>query len=933
MAFDGFHRARSSSRDDRIDYDPDEYQRGRQRIDLKLKGTFERIFEKYAKDFTGVGDEIDMETGEVVVNNGHLTYMQHERDTGKSASSRFVRAFAEELEVEDGDEDNVDDDVEDPAELPEEEPEEEDDDSQEEDDEQEEDVSDDEDGDYEDAAVDAGDEQSGDESDDLGRDHDELALDPRLAQPTQSDVRVSHEQQYHNTSVVPSTEVAHSLPQISIADSLNQLVPHQDAEGRVDPEAIHQLGQSIANQIADFLMRATSLNRQPHFPGQPQGIWSAPALPEDAFNPPNYLDNRANALTPAPHRAPSVWDSPSGGQSLWAPTASRPKKRRRLLKHTETSFDLDPALTDDATFSDAANSRNRVRQNRGYSREEDDLIKRLKEINGLTWQQITAHMPGRTMGGLSGRYTRVLKDLPRPVMIKREIIEIMDGEDDELSTPGPSHTAASPGMSPFRTPLLRRAMDKQIARHGDNGEIPITIGDEGDDTDSQRDSSAPPPAELFSDGQGGHYRRHPITGVAAPTLYMSDTPEVATLEPVKNKRVPKEKYFPHGPAGFYRTFDTSDPKVGSFGMLRTDSPSTHVAQEHNLNFFGPTSGFGVLRMEQPKQSKKKKRRSSAKASNESEAPRRTSDERQYNQEKSDRRFNQSNPTTYTYPAPQLRDRLANTPTSTINLFARAEQYLRAKGLTAAGMTTSQLISSLQANQRANPTAARSSNTGSSTNMMPPPPPRSRFEPVFEESSPMHPPHPPPPYSANPPLRASTPPRRTEPMVIDTENDGDISDSSATVDTPATATRYADSPVTTAHDGPYFLSNLPPPPSPFMPAPQAQMRMPSSSPLSSPPPAPSPAPSQSSSNESQRRSVRSSTRQATKKSLQPSESVRSAETSLPTPKPAIRNIALAATPKTPVVRYGTPLKETVGRKEMLRKRVLAEPGDGSEDELA
>ncbi|THZ29426.1 hypothetical protein D6C91_01512 [Aureobasidium pullulans] len=805
----------ASSRDDRIDYDPDEYQRGRQRIDLKLKGTFERIFEKYAKDFTGVGDEIDMETGEVVVNNGHLT----------------------------------------------------------------------------------------------------------------------HEQQYHNTSVVPSTEVAHSLPQISIADSLNQLVPHQDAEGRVDPEAIHQLGQSIANQIADFLMRATSLTRQPHFPGQPQGIWSAPALPEDAFNPPNYLDNRANALTPAPHRAPSVWDSPSGGQSLWAPTASRPKKRRRLLKHTETSFDLDPALTDDATFSDAANSRNRVRQNRGYSREEDDLIKRLKEINGLTWQQITAHMPGRTMGGLSGRYTRVLKDLPRPVMIKREIIEIMDGEDDELSTPGPSHTAASPGMSPFRTPLLRRAMDKQIARHGDNGEIPITIGDEGDDTDSQRDSSAPPPAELFSDGQGGHYRRHPITGVAAPTLYMSDTPEVATPEPVKNKRVPKEKYFPHGSAGFYRTFDTSDPKVGSFGMLRTDSPSTHVAQEHNLNFFGPTSGFGVLRMEQPKQSKKKKRRSNAKASNESEAPRRTSDERQYNQEKSDRRFNQSNPSTYTYPAPQLRDRLANTPTSTINLFARAEQYLRAKGLTAAGMTTSQLISSLQANQRANPTAARSSNTGSSTNMMPPPPARSRFEPVFEESSPVHPPHPPPPYSANPPLRASTPPRRTEPMVIDTENDGDISDSSATVDTPATATRYADSPVTTAHDGPYFLSNLPPPPSPFMPAPQAQMRMPSSSPLSSPPPAPSPAPSQSSSNESQRRNVRSSTRQATKKSLQPSESVRSAGTSLPTPKPAIRNSALAATPKTPVVRYGTPLKETVGRKEMLRKRVLAEPDDGSEDELA
>ncbi|KAH0113149.1 hypothetical protein KCU66_g11688, partial [Aureobasidium melanogenum] len=97
MAFDEYYRARSSSRDDANSYDTDEYQRGRQRIDLKLKGTFERIFEKYARDFTGVGDEIDMETGEVVVDNGHLQYMQHERDTGKSASSRFVRAFADEL--------------------------------------------------------------------------------------------------------------------------------------------------------------------------------------------------------------------------------------------------------------------------------------------------------------------------------------------------------------------------------------------------------------------------------------------------------------------------------------------------------------------------------------------------------------------------------------------------------------------------------------------------------------------------------------------------------------------------------------------------------------------------------------------------------------------------------------------------------------------
>ncbi|KAK4155536.1 hypothetical protein C8A00DRAFT_41898 [Chaetomidium leptoderma] len=39
---------------------------------FKLKSAFERIFEKYERDFTGVGDEIDLRTGEIVVNNGHV---------------------------------------------------------------------------------------------------------------------------------------------------------------------------------------------------------------------------------------------------------------------------------------------------------------------------------------------------------------------------------------------------------------------------------------------------------------------------------------------------------------------------------------------------------------------------------------------------------------------------------------------------------------------------------------------------------------------------------------------------------------------------------------------------------------------------------------------------------------------------------------------
>jgi hypothetical protein len=910
MAFDNHLRTRSSSRDDADTYDPDEYQRGRQRIDLKLKGTFERIFEKYARDFTGVGDEIDMETGDVVVNNGHLTYMQHERDTGKSASSRFVRAFADELEVEDAPDDNEHEDTDGIQQGPEDdedelhqEPEEDEDelhrdpdddedellsdprqvDYQDEDDyeRQEEDLSDDEDGDSEDAAVDAGDEQSGDESDDLGRNPDQFLLDPRLAA---THPEGSQEQQYHNTSVIPSTELSHALPQISIADSLNQLVPHQDAKGRIDPEAIHQLGQNIANQIAQFLMRATSINRQPNFPNESQSIWSAPPLPEGAFNPPSFFDNRRDAFTPAPARAPSVWDSPSGGQSLWAPAGTRSKKRRRLLKHTETSFGLDPDLTDDAGFSDAPSRRL-------YSREEDELIKRLKEINGLTWQEITAQMPGRTQGGLSGRYTRVLKNMPGPIMIKREIIEIMDGDDDELSTPAPSHIVNTSGRSPFSTPLLRRAMDKQIARHGDNGEIPITIGDE-DDTDL-RDSSAPPPSRN------------------------------------KKKRTSKEKELSRVVSGRYRTFDTSNP-VGNFGILCTDTPSHIAPEDHNLNLYGPTSGYGVLRLDNPKLRKEPK------PPNKADAPRES--------------FMQ-NAKRYTHPPPQLRESAANAPRSTINLFARAEQYMRAKNLVTANTASSQLralSSSLsQLNSRLNPTTARSSNAGGLATMMPPPA-RPRTEPVFEGSSPL-PAHPPPPYSANPPSQTSTPPRtqtplrrRTEPMMVDTENDGDVSDSS--MDAPATATRYAIEPHPTSHtNGPYFLSNLPPPPSPLTPAPQAQMRAPPSSPLSSPPPMPSPTSLLAPSIETPRRSLRSSSRKAPMNALLlpgPGEVARmklpalsSTKTKSKTPSMALRKSILTATPKTPATRYGTPIRETVGRKEMMKKKVMAEPDDGSEDELA
>ncbi|KAL5361703.1 centromere protein Scm3-domain-containing protein [Aspergillus floccosus] len=65
--------------------DPDDIdlQEARAQNDLRLKSIFESIFEKYGKDFTEVGDEIDLNTGDIIVNNGHIFTMEGEDDTGE----------------------------------------------------------------------------------------------------------------------------------------------------------------------------------------------------------------------------------------------------------------------------------------------------------------------------------------------------------------------------------------------------------------------------------------------------------------------------------------------------------------------------------------------------------------------------------------------------------------------------------------------------------------------------------------------------------------------------------------------------------------------------------------------------------------------------------------------------------------------------------
>ncbi|KAI1334392.1 hypothetical protein F5Y15DRAFT_291636 [Xylariaceae sp. FL0016] len=60
--------------------------KGRAKAATRLKCAFESIFEKYEKDFTGVGDEIDLATGEVIIDNGHLKSLEDHEDLTRENS-------------------------------------------------------------------------------------------------------------------------------------------------------------------------------------------------------------------------------------------------------------------------------------------------------------------------------------------------------------------------------------------------------------------------------------------------------------------------------------------------------------------------------------------------------------------------------------------------------------------------------------------------------------------------------------------------------------------------------------------------------------------------------------------------------------------------------------------------------------------------------
>lgn len=89
-----------------VDEDDAEYQRKKREAQQTLKNTFESIFEKYSNVADHETDEVDLNTGKIVVDNGHMRSLAND----PKARERW-RAVGEIMEggpEEDEDSDSVD---------------------------------------------------------------------------------------------------------------------------------------------------------------------------------------------------------------------------------------------------------------------------------------------------------------------------------------------------------------------------------------------------------------------------------------------------------------------------------------------------------------------------------------------------------------------------------------------------------------------------------------------------------------------------------------------------------------------------------------------------------------------------------------------------------------------------------------------------------
>jgi hypothetical protein len=320
-----------------VDDEPD-LASNRRANDARLKSRFEHIFAKYGKDFGDVGDEIDLDTGEIVVNNGHLESMRHEVDPGKSVSSQVLQVLGGSAHTKSKDTIPTVGFV---------------------------DESSTEDSDDEEGASVAESSESSSGNDNIDEDDNQRfrgappAPDARLSEDDEprdgpeprSEQRymVSREQKTgasgdeqnidRTTQSTSRGRSPGSAPMdLSFLQNSMETAMVKPGQGEsIDPNVIQALGQSIANQLAKF-MSNPSKKRKSESSGRRKtndSRWEYPVLPGDR------TARTPSPPPPASSSAALFARSPDDDVSIWAAERPRrPKRQRTSLRITEA---VDPA--------------------------------------------------------------------------------------------------------------------------------------------------------------------------------------------------------------------------------------------------------------------------------------------------------------------------------------------------------------------------------------------------------------------------------------------------------------------------------------------------------------------------------------------------------------------------------------------------------------
>ena len=464
----------------------------------------------------------------------------------------------------------------------------------------------------------------------------------------------------------------------TIQDSISALAPPSVKPGQtftIDPIAISNLGQSIANQIAQFLTK----HMNPLTQHRPRDPWSVPPLPRDG--------NRYRTISPAPYLLSPGSQSPLAGESLWAPPGVRlprdfTRKRKRahrttpsLAKGIRHSIESElrqahnasigvaqPYATgvysDEATESASSsgsrdvsqtpgpdyadNSRFRTKkENKRWQPEEDVLLKRLRDVNKMSWQQIVPRLPGRTAGSLMARYRRYLEHIPVPKRgtFQREIVELDDEDEEEYlagasnrsfiydaQSPAPNHpspfpanrpnpASAHPGQYssgfPGETVYLNGAPGGYQSFPGYLGQPPWGASQQAayvspyqeqkaDHTESAQEAPSRQPhvSRQRFDSRLPPWERPKMRMFEGANEQEDEEEGEDELAPRKRGKKAKKKQ-PEVVRPRYTQFDSTQGD-GSFGLLRTDDRQMHPPQPLQEEMLGPlterSGAFGVLRI-------------------------------------------------------------------------------------------------------------------------------------------------------------------------------------------------------------------------------------------------------------------------------------------------------------------------------------------------